>query len=111
MGTATQHPPHTDYGTPGATHKAEVLDPEHDIDAKSTTIWVVSSSIVLFIGLYLMLPLFDQVMQRERIKKINTRPAVEKQDVLEAERSFLRGEEGGATKKSIEQIMAEMARK
>ena len=109
MGTATEHEPHAAYGTPGASHKAEPVDPEHDIDAKSTTIWVVASSIVLFIGLYFMLPLFDLVLQVERTRKIDSRPAIEKQDVLEAERQFLRGEES-STKKSIEQVMAEMVR-
>lgn len=104
------HPPHDSYGTPGARHPAEALDPEHDIDARSTTIWVVASSVVLFLGLWLMLPLFDLVLQRERVRKVNERPAVERSDLIEHERDFLRGAES-RSKKTIEQVMQEMARK
>lgn len=110
MGTATQHEPHTAHGHPATSQVPAPLDPEHDIDAKSTTIWVVASSIVLFIGLYFLLPLFDAVLQRERARKIDTLPATEKLDVLEAERAFLSGEDS-QSKKTIEQVMQEMAPK
>ncbi len=95
---------------PGATHTPEPHDPEHDIDAKSTTIWVVASSIVLFLSLYFLLPLFDMVMTIERDKKVNNLPAAELEELLGSEHSFLRGDASRA-KKSIEQVMQEMVPK
>lgn len=92
---------------PGATHEAIPLDPEHDIDAKSTSWWVLGSAVVLFIGLYFLLPLFDAVLQHERQGKINERPALELQEVYEAEDSFLNGFESSSGK-SIDQVMREM---
>jgi hypothetical protein len=106
--TATHHAPHKPQG--GGTHRAVPVDPERDIDAKSTTIWVVVSAVVLFIALYFMLPLFDAVLRTELERKIENLPAQELGDVREAESSFLRGEES-RSKKTIEQVMQEMVRK
>lgn len=106
--TATHQAPNKPHGHHGG-HPPEPHDPEHDIDAKNTSIWVVGSAIVLFIALYLLLPLFDVVMTTERDRKINLLPAVELQEVRAAEDKFLRGEESRA-KKPIEQVMREMVK-
>jgi hypothetical protein len=105
--TATHHAPHKPHG--GGTHRPEPVDPERDIDARSTTIWVVVSTVVLFVGLYFLLPLFDMVLKTEWERKVENREAVELKDVREAESSFLRGEES-RSKKTIEQVMQEMVR-
>ena len=57
--------------------RPEPHDPEHDIDAKSTSTWVLVSTVVLFISLYFMLPMFDVVMTAERNRKINLAPSEE----------------------------------
>jgi hypothetical protein len=108
MTTATHPPSHAGHGRPAAAHHPPPLDPEHDIDAKTTTIWVLAWTVVLFLALYFLLPLFDRVVQQERARKIEQLPAQELQDVVTAERAFLRGEES-PRKKSIEQVMAEKA--
>jgi len=107
--TSTQNAPHKPHPADSA-QRPQPVDPERDIDARSTAIWVSVSAVVLFISLYFMLPLFDTVLSTERNKKINELQPVEYQEVLEAERSFLRGEESRSGK-SIEQVMREMAPK
>lgn len=102
MGHATSHHPE-----PGATHVAVPLDPERDIDAKSTSIWVLASAVVLFLSLYFMLPLFDSVLNTEIDRKIYNAPTTELNKAREEEGKFLRPQ----GKKSIEQVMQEMATK
>jgi len=113
--TTTNDPPHALPETHGNSSTAsparpEPNDPEHDIDARSTTIWVILSTLVLYAALYFMVPVFDRVMTEERIKKINERPALEFDEVWEAEEAFLNGELSDS-KKTIEQIMVEMVNK
>ena len=102
-------PPAQGHGTPPG-NTPEPIDPEKDIDARSTTIWVLASAVVLFVSLYFMLPLFDRILEIERTKKIDNAPADELENILEDERAFLRGEYS-TSKKSIERVMAEMAGK
>ena len=97
------------YGEPGATHAPVVHDPEHDIDARSATIWVVSGSIVLFLSLWLMVPVFVRVQEAERRSKVDSVPNTELQDVKEAELQFLKGQ--NPSKKSIDQVLQQMAGK
>lgn len=107
--TATHHAPHQHgHAAPGGVPAPH--DPEHDIDAKSASLWVIGSTIVLFIALYFMLPLFDLVLTTERDRKINNLPALELQDAVAKEQAFLRGETS-RSKKSIDQVMQEMAPK
>jgi hypothetical protein len=104
------HAPTEDhYGEPGAHHEAVVLDPENDIDARSATIWFIAGAIVLFISLWLMLPIFVRVQEEERIRKVDEAPNVERQLVEEAEHDYLNGQ--NPSKKSIEQVMRQMAGK
>jgi hypothetical protein len=95
---------------PGATHEPIPLDPENEIDAKSTAYWILGSSVVLYISLYLLLPMFDSVMTMERDRKINNRSNLELDASHKSEGAFLRGELS-KSKKSIEQVMKEMAGK
>ena len=97
------------YGEPGATHAPVVHDPEHDIDAKSATIWVVAGTVVLFISLWVMVPIFLRVQDEEHMKKINLVPNEEYENVKEAELQFLDG--ANPKKQSIDDVLAKMAGK
>ena len=107
--TATHHAPHQ-HGPTSPGVMPEPHDPEHDIDAKSASIWVIGSTIVLFVALYFLLPLFDLVLTTERDRKINNLPAVELQDTVAKEKDFLSGKTS-RSKKPIEQVMKEMVPK
>jgi len=106
MGHATHSTPHASHGSSALP---EPVDPERDIDAKSTTFWVIVSTIVFFVSFYFLLPLFDRVLMQERDRKINNLPNTELKEVLDTEHAFLRGETS-KSKKSIEQVMQEMAK-
>ena len=93
---------------PGATHEALPLDPENDIDAKSATRWVVGGAIVLFISLWLMVPIFVRVQEYERIKKVDTAPTTERNELVDSERSFLDGTNPRG--KSIESVLKGLRR-
>ena len=111
--TAIHNTPQQSHGHAHG-HKAPAShDPEHDIDAKSTTKWVLISTVVLFASLYFMLPFFDRVMQHERTKKIDELKAEDLDRLMPHERAFLAGTENvqGETKpakKTIEDVMREM---
>ncbi|MCB9884420.1 MAG: hypothetical protein H6838_02955 [Planctomycetes bacterium] len=94
------------YGEPGATHVPVVSDPEHDIDAKSATIWVVAGSVVLFLSLWVMVPIFLRVQDEEHMKKINNWPNEEYENVKEAEQQFLEG--ANPQKRRIEDVLQKM---
>ena len=93
---------HGDHA-PGATHEAVPLDPENDIDARSATLWFVGGTIVLFISLWLMVPIFMRVVDAERLDKINKSPTNELNDVVDAEGEFLGG--ANPTKKNIKTVV------
>ncbi len=102
-----EHPQSEDhYGEPGATHVPVVSDPEHDIDAKSATIWFVAGSLVLFLSLWVMVPIFLRVQDVEHMKKINQWPNEEYENVKDAELEFLDG--GNPQKRTIEDVLEKM---
>ena len=91
---------------PGATHEALPLDPENDIDAKSAAIWVIGGAIVLFISLWVMVPIFIQVQDHERQNKIDLAPTTERDDVTDSEHAWLNGQ--NPTKKSIDDVLQKL---
>lgn len=91
------------YGEAGATHEAVEIDPEHDIDARSATLWFVGGAVALFLSLWLMVPIFMRVLEAERVRKVDSAPTTELNDVRDAEREFLRGQ--NPTKKNIDQVL------
>lgn len=107
--TATHHGTEKPHGHAAGTSTPQPHDPEHDIDAKATAIWVIASSIVLYLALYFLLPLFDLVMTQERQRKVNDLPTAEYNELAGSERAFLGGQ-GTPSKKSIEQVMKEMVK-
>lgn len=107
MSHGHQEPDH--YGEAGARHAPVVHDPEHDIDARSATIWVVAGAIVTFLSLWLMVPIFQRVQEVERRRKVDEAPTTERNDVTAAERGFLGGQ--NPTKRSIDQVLQDLAGK
>jgi beta-lactamase regulating signal transducer with metallopeptidase domain len=105
------HTPHTHsaQASKGAA-RPEPIDPERDIDAKPTALWFIGSSIVFFVSFYFLMPLFDRVLTQERNRKVDLLPNTELMDVKSVEQAFLRGDDS-KSKKSIEQVMKEMAAK
>lgn len=101
------HGRHHDHA-PGATHEPVVHDPEHDIDAHSATVWVIVGTIVLFISLWLMVPIFVRVLEQERQTKIYEAPSLELNAVKEQETAFLSGT--NPTKKNIDQVVQGLRR-
>lgn len=93
---------------PGATHEAVPLDPENDIDAKSATRWVVGGAVVLFISLWVMVPVFVQVQDYEHRRKVDQAPNTELNDILANERAFLTG--GNPNKKNIDDVVDSLRR-
>ena len=76
---------------PGATHEALPVDPENDIDAKSATRWVIGGAVVLFVSLWVLVPIFVQVQDHEHRSKVNEAPNSELKEILETEKAFLTG--------------------
>lgn len=108
--TTTNDPPHAapeTHDNPQDTARPEPIDPENDIDARTTAIWVVASAIVLYASLYFMVPVFDRVMNEERREKVNEREPVQYEEIWATEQEFLNGEMSDS-KKTIEDIMVEM---
>ena len=101
MATGHQHGEHVHGANDPAPH-----DPEHDIDAKSTTIWFVCGSLVLFIGLWLLVVVFMRVVDAERENKVDKAPTTELFDVKDAEKAFLTGQ--NPKKKNIEDVVASL---
>ena len=108
--TTTNDPPHAapeTHDTPPGVARPEPNDPENDINARMTTIWVIASTLVLYASLYFMVPVFDRVMNEERREKVNEREPVQYEEIWTTEQEFLNGELSDS-KKTIEEIMVEM---
>jgi hypothetical protein len=78
-----------DLHAPGATHEPVVHDPENDIDARSATIWVIAGTVVLFLSLWVMVPIFVRVQEAERETKIYKAENKELGEVRALENKFL----------------------
>ncbi len=78
-----------DHHAPGATHEPVVHDPENDIDARSATIWVIAGTVVLFLSLWVMVPIFVRVQEAERETKIYKAENKELGEVRALENKFL----------------------
>lgn len=101
MAHGHQHGDHHTGANDPAPH-----DPEHDIDAKSTTIWFVGGSLVLFVGLWLLVVVFLRVVDAERELKVDKAPTTELLDVKSAETEFLTG--ANPTKKKLDAVLASL---
>lgn len=104
------HGKQSDHHAPGgATHEAVPVDPEHDIDAKAATLWVVGGALGLFLSLWVMVAIFMRVLEAERIRKVDSVPTTELTETKAKERAFLNGD--NPTKKTIQQVVDELRSK
>lgn len=100
----------------GSAHQAHGNDaletPSGAINAKATVLWVSALTVFLFIGLWLLLVLFDHMVMAEQQRKIDQYPAQAELDAARAkEQQFLSGQwEEGVKRKSIDDVMKEMAK-
>lgn len=72
-------------------HRIEPIDPERDMNAKATTIWLVSLALGLFLSLWLLAELFFFVLQGEVKKKVELLPPSERQMMRTQEDRDLQG--------------------
>jgi hypothetical protein len=93
---------------PGATHEALPIDPENDIDAKSATRWVIGGAVVLFLSLWVMVPVFVQVQDYEQREKVNEAKNEELEGILATEHQFLSG--ANPKNKNIDEIVDSLRR-
>jgi hypothetical protein len=103
------HHPNPHQFESGVTHEAVALDPEHDIDARSATMWVVGGAVVLFLSLWLMVPIFMRVVGVERQQKIELAGSPELDAVRDAEHDFLNGQ--NPTRKNIRDVVDALRKK
>ncbi len=95
------------HGAPAAPN-----DPQKDINAKATFTWVATWTVILFVGLWVLLVIFDRVLFEEQSRKVEGKANTEITELRQKEELFLSGKwEEGFPRKSIEQVMQEMARK
>ncbi|MCR9244462.1 MAG: hypothetical protein NXI31_05480 [bacterium] len=106
MSTATQEKP---ASSPASPEMPAPHDMENDIDAKSATWWVLIGTVVLFISLWAMVPIFVRIQEEERVRKVDDTPNAELEEVREAQNDFL----GGANpmRKSLDQAMRDALKK
>lgn len=110
MATATQ--PHSHQAAAGNATPPAPNDPTHDINGRAVVTWVLAWTAVLFLGLYGLLILFDQVLNKNRLAKIENLPNRQLLEQRKLEDQFLGGQlPGGVRGKTIEQTMQEMAKK
>jgi len=100
----------------GSAHQAHGNDaletPSGAINAKATVLWVSALTVFLFLGMWLLLVLFDHMVMAEQQRKIDQYPAGVELDATRAkEQQFLNCEwEEGVKRKSIDDVMKEMAK-
>lgn len=90
METATKAPEPTE-GVPDSVHRIEPIDPERDMNAKATTIWLVSLALGLFLSLWLLAELFFFVLHGEMKKKVELLPPSERETLRSQENQDLQG--------------------
>jgi hypothetical protein len=97
---------HSDQYVPGVHHKAVPLDPEHDINARSVTIWFIGGGLAIFLSLWALVPIFMRVLEVERFSKVDTAPHTELNDVKDHEMEFLRG--ANPKKKNLDDVLTQL---
>ena len=84
------------------------IDPLHDIDARTTTLWLVFASIGIFISLWLLAVVFNFAADESRRQKIDLAPTTELQNLRAWESSKI-GEPATSLKDpGYEQLRAAM---
>ena len=77
MDTTTQEtPPAEEHRTPPVPHVAEI-DPEHDIDAKKTILWLSAGLVFVYLTLLILAKAFSFAVQGQQFKVIDELAPVE----------------------------------
>lgn len=107
--TATTNPPET-LEPSEPVRKRKVIDPEHDIDARTTILWLGISTVTVFISLWLLLQLFKVVISDERSVKIETVEPAELKELRRSEEVLLGPgtHANGSLRISIEEAMEKL---
>ena len=108
METATpaQTHQHDDKNANGA--QPEAIDPTNEIDAKTTTIVLVISTIFVFGTVWILSYIFAEVMFQERVERVEQAPT-EQLEALRLEEAEMLGAGNGRI--SIEDSMKELTNK
>ena len=107
--TATTRPPEALEPKKPIPQRPEV-DPEHDIDAKTTLTWLVVWTLAIFVCLWLLLQVFKVVLFEERLNKVETLEPIDIEELHRGEEAILGGgmREDGTRGISIRDAMEEL---
>ena len=78
------------------------IDPAHDFDAKTTTRWLVISTVFVFVTIALLMQLFTWVIHNERVRVVEEAPTRQLDELRKLELEELGPGEG---RKSLEQAI------
>lgn len=107
MGTATE--PATPHAVGQPTPAPN--DPTHDVNGRAIVTWVLAWTAILFVGLYLLLILFDQMLAKNMTTKIEGLQDSQYLKQRQKEDAFLDGTQlEGKQGKTIQETIKEMAR-
>jgi len=89
----------------GSAPEVAPIDPEHDIQAKATTIWLVASAIGVLLALVALKGLFGFAVQGERVRKIEDWPTAELNTLRADEKAVLEPASGKKIEDSIREYL------
>ncbi len=87
MSTATHE--HTAHGTGTPPGAPPAIDPERDIDATATILWLVIGLVFVVVTLWILSAVFDASLRDEQFIKIDSVPATELSQFRAAEAQLL----------------------
>ena len=86
----TTTPESTGKLDPAAGQMPEAIDPERDIDAKKTVIWLVTALVFVIVSLWILLIVFKLSLFDAEREKIELRPAIELRQLRSQEDYWLK---------------------
>lgn len=112
METATRDPVHEAEPHAGASGQVEDIDPEHDIDARATTYWLIGALVFVVVAMWVLYIVFEYSVAGARYRKIDQVAPQELHDLRAAEDALLRREEpaAGEDPRSLQEIRASIER-
>ena len=91
MDTATEEPTKPVRGQHGDSEPhVEAIDPEYDVDAKATVIWLVSALVFVLICLWALSDVFAFDVSRQKYEKIDLVPTEELRELRSLEDAQLK---------------------